>query len=125
VLLVLPKVVLLWSPSSEIKPAEETSISFFEGIWCTIASPGQRHRHRQSEPSFRAGICHHGLPPVSDHVAGPTTNRQAEAEEAFSTARQLIGELADTIPSGELRDNFFQRALGSLDAPPYGQHLAK
>jgi adenylate cyclase len=53
------------------------------------------------------------------------TDRQAEAEEALATARGLIQELADTLPGGELRDNFLQRALGSLDAPPHGQHLAE
>jgi DNA-binding SARP family transcriptional activator len=54
-----------------------------------------------------------------------TTDRQTEAEGAFSTARRLIQELADTLPGGVLRDNFLQRALGSLDAPPYRQHLAE
>jgi adenylate cyclase len=53
-----------------------------------------------------------------------TTDRQTQAEEAFSTARGLIQELADTLPDGELRDNFLQRAFGWLEAPPYGQHLA-
>jgi tetratricopeptide (TPR) repeat protein len=40
--------------------------------------------------------------------------RQSEAVEAFATARELVEELADTIPNGELRDNFLQRARDRL-----------
>jgi tetratricopeptide (TPR) repeat protein len=36
--------------------------------------------------------------------------RQSEAEREFATARELIQELADTVPDGELRDNFLRRA---------------
>jgi tetratricopeptide (TPR) repeat protein len=36
--------------------------------------------------------------------------RQSEAEREFSTTSELIQELADTVPDGELRDNFFRRA---------------
>ncbi len=36
--------------------------------------------------------------------------RQSEAEKAFSTARELVEELADTVPTGEMRDSFVQRA---------------
>jgi tetratricopeptide (TPR) repeat protein len=35
---------------------------------------------------------------------------RSEAEEELSTARALIQELADTIPEGELRHSFLQRA---------------
>ncbi|MFQ5873720.1 MAG: hypothetical protein ACE5JL_07950, partial [Dehalococcoidia bacterium] len=45
-------------------------------------------------------------------------NRQSEAEEEFSTARQLIKELADTVPDGELRNSFLQRAHDRLSASP-------
>jgi tetratricopeptide (TPR) repeat protein len=37
-------------------------------------------------------------------------DRQSEAEEELSTARELIQELADTVPTGELRDVFLHRA---------------
>ena len=36
--------------------------------------------------------------------------RQPEAEREFSKARELIQELADTVPDGALRDQFFRRA---------------
>jgi tetratricopeptide (TPR) repeat protein len=36
--------------------------------------------------------------------------RQSEAEREFSNARELVQELADTVPDGDLRDNFFRRA---------------
>ncbi len=39
-----------------------------------------------------------------------TLGRQSEAERELSNARELIRELADTVPDGELRDNFFRRA---------------
>ena len=41
-------------------------------------------------------------------------NRQLEAEEEFSTARQLIGELADTVPDEAVKANFLQRAHNML-----------
>jgi DNA-binding SARP family transcriptional activator/predicted ATPase len=47
-----------------------------------------------------------------------TSGRQSEAEEAFSEARSSIQNLANTIPSGDLRDSFFQGALGRLG--PHG-----
>jgi Flp pilus assembly protein TadD len=34
---------------------------------------------------------------------------QSEAEQRFSTARELVAELADTVPDGEVRDSFLQR----------------
>ena len=40
--------------------------------------------------------------------------RDTEAEEAYSAARNLIEELAATIPDEALRDNFFQRATESV-----------
>ncbi len=42
------------------------------------------------------------------------TDRPAEAEEAFSTAREIIQELGDTIPDETLRDNFVQGACGTF-----------
>jgi hypothetical protein len=41
-------------------------------------------------------------------------DRQPEAEMEFATARELVEELADTVPTGELRDNFLQRAHMTL-----------
>jgi DNA-binding SARP family transcriptional activator len=41
-------------------------------------------------------------------------NRQSEAEEEFSTARQLIDELADTVPDEAVKANFLQRAHNML-----------
>jgi adenylate cyclase len=43
------------------------------------------------------------------------TDRQPEAETEFAKARKLVGELADTVPEGELRDNFLQRAHDVVD----------
>ncbi|MFN2129448.1 MAG: BTAD domain-containing putative transcriptional regulator [Anaerolineae bacterium] len=43
------------------------------------------------------------------------TDRQLDAETEFATARQLIQELADTIPAQELRDGFLRRAYGMLE----------
>jgi tetratricopeptide (TPR) repeat protein len=39
---------------------------------------------------------------------------QPEANMEFATARELVEELADTVPIGELRDNFRQRAHRTL-----------
>jgi hypothetical protein len=36
--------------------------------------------------------------------------KQFEAEEEFASAYKLVEDLADTVPGGELRDNFLQRA---------------
>jgi tetratricopeptide (TPR) repeat protein len=36
--------------------------------------------------------------------------QQPEAEKELSTARELVEELAGTVPIGELRDSFLQRA---------------
>lgn len=44
--------------------------------------------------------------------------RPSPAEKEFSTARELVQELADTVPSGELRDVFLQRAHERLRASP-------
>jgi tetratricopeptide (TPR) repeat protein len=44
-----------------------------------------------------------------------TTARPTEAEREFAMARQLIGELADTIPAQDLRDGFVRRAYGMLE----------
>ncbi len=44
--------------------------------------------------------------------------RQSEADNEFSTARELIQELADTVPTGEVRDNFLQRAHERLRSSP-------
>jgi tetratricopeptide (TPR) repeat protein len=38
------------------------------------------------------------------------TDRQPEAETEFARARKLVGELGDSVPEGELRDNFLERA---------------
>jgi tetratricopeptide (TPR) repeat protein len=43
-----------------------------------------------------------------------TTHRQPEGEQQFSTARQHVRELADTVPGQGLRDSFLQRACGLL-----------
>jgi tetratricopeptide (TPR) repeat protein len=40
--------------------------------------------------------------------------RQSEAEKEFSAAGELVEELAGTLPDGELRDNFLQRAHSRL-----------
>jgi hypothetical protein len=39
-----------------------------------------------------------------------TSDRGSEAEKEISTALELVEELADTVPEGEMRDNFLQRA---------------
>jgi adenylate cyclase len=44
--------------------------------------------------------------------------RQSEADKELSTARELIEELADTVPTGELRDNFLRRAHERLRSWP-------
>jgi hypothetical protein len=41
-------------------------------------------------------------------------NRQSEAEEEFSTAHQLIEELADTVPDEAVKAKFLQRAHNML-----------
>jgi tetratricopeptide (TPR) repeat protein len=41
-----------------------------------------------------------------------------EAGQEFATARELIQELADTVPTGKLRDNFLQRAHERLESSP-------
>jgi tetratricopeptide (TPR) repeat protein len=45
-------------------------------------------------------------------------DRKREAEEAFSAARELVQELAATIPDEALKDNFLQGALSTLGTPP-------
>jgi tetratricopeptide (TPR) repeat protein len=42
--------------------------------------------------------------------------RRSEAEEEFAIARELVGELADTVPEGEMRDSFLRRAGEMVDA---------
>jgi adenylate cyclase len=44
--------------------------------------------------------------------------QQSEAEKEFSNAYELIQELADTVPDGELRDNFLRRAHDRLRVSP-------
>jgi tetratricopeptide (TPR) repeat protein len=44
-------------------------------------------------------------------------DRKREAEEAFSAARELVQELAATIPDEALKDNFLQGAVGALGTP--------
>jgi uncharacterized protein YbaA (DUF1428 family) len=44
--------------------------------------------------------------------------RQSEAEREFSTAHELVEELADTVPDGEVRDDFRQRAHERLRSSP-------
>jgi tetratricopeptide (TPR) repeat protein len=44
--------------------------------------------------------------------------RQSEAEREFSTARELVEELAYTVPNGEVRDNFLRRAHDRLRSSP-------
>jgi adenylate cyclase len=46
------------------------------------------------------------------------TGRQPEAEAEYSTARQLIQELAGTVPDQALRDRFVRRAHRMLSSPP-------
>jgi DNA-binding SARP family transcriptional activator len=45
--------------------------------------------------------------------------RHSEAENEFSKAREFIQQLADSVPDGELRDNFLQRAHERLRVSPY------
>jgi len=42
-------------------------------------------------------------------------NYQTEARKEFSAARDLIQELAATIPDKALKENFLQRAYHTLD----------
>jgi tetratricopeptide (TPR) repeat protein len=42
-------------------------------------------------------------------------DRQPEAEAEFGKARKLVGELADTVPEGEMRDSFLRRAHDMVD----------
>jgi len=44
--------------------------------------------------------------------------RQSEAGKEFSTARELVEELADTVPNGEVRDKFLHRAYNMLRSSP-------
>jgi tetratricopeptide (TPR) repeat protein len=46
------------------------------------------------------------------------TDRQPEAEVEFAKARKLVGELADTVPEGEMKDSFLRRADHRLGASP-------
>jgi hypothetical protein len=41
-------------------------------------------------------------------------DRRSEAEKKFSTAFELVEELADTVPEGEMRGNFLRRANDRL-----------
>ena len=41
-------------------------------------------------------------------------NQRPEAEQALEAARTLIEELAATIPNQALKDNFLQRAFGTI-----------
>jgi tetratricopeptide (TPR) repeat protein len=41
-------------------------------------------------------------------------DRRSEAEKKFSTAFELVEELADTVPEGEMRDTFLRRANDRL-----------
>jgi len=47
-----------------------------------------------------------------------TTHRRAEATTESAAARQLIQELADTIPAPGLREGFLERAHGMLAPVP-------
>ena len=44
--------------------------------------------------------------------------RRAESEQAFSSARTIIQQLADTVPDSALRENFLKRALEAIPAAP-------
>jgi len=44
--------------------------------------------------------------------------RRAESEQAFSSARTIIQQLADTVPDSALRENFLNRALEAIPASP-------
>lgn len=41
-------------------------------------------------------------------------DRRSEAEKKLSTAFELVEELADTVPEGEMRDNSLRRANDRL-----------
>jgi adenylate cyclase len=45
-------------------------------------------------------------------------NRTVEAEAQFSTARELVQELADTVPNEALKDHFLHRACRMLRSSP-------
>jgi tetratricopeptide (TPR) repeat protein len=45
-------------------------------------------------------------------------DRQPEAKMEFATAREIVEELADTVPTGELRYNFRRRAHRTLRSSP-------
>jgi tetratricopeptide (TPR) repeat protein len=45
-------------------------------------------------------------------------DRQPESEVELSRARERVEELADTLPCGELRDNFLQRAYDIVSSSP-------
>ncbi|MGD8752821.1 MAG: tetratricopeptide repeat protein, partial [Anaerolineales bacterium] len=47
-----------------------------------------------------------------------TAGKQTEAVHELSTAKELIQELADTVPNGLLRDNFLRRANERLRSSP-------
>jgi hypothetical protein len=42
--------------------------------------------------------------------------RRPEAAKEFASARELVQELADTVPTGDLREVFLQRAHTRLRA---------
>ncbi|HSH81634.1 MAG TPA: BREX system ATP-binding domain-containing protein [Herpetosiphonaceae bacterium] len=44
--------------------------------------------------------------------------RRERAELAFSSARTIIQQLANTVPDGALRENFLKQALGAIPAAP-------
>jgi phage terminase Nu1 subunit (DNA packaging protein) len=44
--------------------------------------------------------------------------RQSEAEKESATARELIQELANSVPAGKLRDDYLQRAQERLRSSP-------
>jgi tetratricopeptide (TPR) repeat protein len=45
-------------------------------------------------------------------------HRQSEAETEFRTARALVEELADTVPDGQLKEDFLQRACRTIGSLP-------
>jgi tetratricopeptide (TPR) repeat protein len=47
-----------------------------------------------------------------------TLNHQTAAQQEFSAARELIEELAATIPDGALKDNFLRGAYRAITNPP-------
>ncbi|UCC75419.1 MAG: tetratricopeptide repeat protein, partial [Anaerolineales bacterium] len=44
--------------------------------------------------------------------------RYSDAEAEVATARKLVEELADTVPGGDMRDNFLQRAYDMVRSSP-------